>query len=149
LRCGWMNEAERVMAGDAELFAGVWRLVSYETREADGAASQPFGPDAVGMLIYTRDGSMSGQVMRRGREGREAGAEGYIAYCGSYRVDEEAGEVIHRVEASLYPGWVGSEQRREYAFAGTRLTLSAKLRRKGRQIVSRLEWERERNPLDR
>ncbi len=134
--------------GDIERFAGVWRLVSYETQEANGATVQPFGPDAVGMLIYTRDGCMSGQVMRRGRESREAGTDGYIAYCGSYRVEEAAGEVIHQVEASLYPGWVGSEQRRGYAFAGTRLTLSAKLRRKGREIVSRLVWERARNPLN-
>jgi hypothetical protein len=130
--------------GDMERFAGVWRLVSYETQEADGATVEPFGPDAVGMLIYTKDGYMSGQVMRRGRENREAGAEGYIAYCGSYRVDE-AGEVIHQVEASLYPGWVGSEQRRGYAFAGIRLTLSAKLRRKGREIVGKLVWERVQN----
>lgn len=128
--------------GDTERFAGVWRLVSYETRQADGATAQPFGADAVGMLIYTPDGFMSGQVMRGGRESGREGTDGYIAYCGRYRVEEEKGEVVHRVEASLYPGWVGSEQRRGYAFAGTRLVLSAKLRRKGVEIVYELVWER-------
>jgi hypothetical protein len=128
-------------------FAGTWRLVSYEMQEEDGPVVYPFGPHAVGLLLYTEDGVMSGQLMQPGRDAKP-GAQmhpslaGYIAYCGRYLVDEVAGEVVHHVEASLYPPWVGSEQRRRFAFAGQRLTLSASRWRDGKETVHRLVWER-------
>jgi hypothetical protein len=135
--------------------AGTWRLVSCEAEGDDGGIAYPQGEDAVGLLVYTTDGFMSGQVMRRGRESlpagyRQGGAsgrvqnafEGYIAYCGRYRVDESAGEVIHTVEAALYPNWVGTEQRRTYHIDGNRLTLLAVSERGGKKKVARLIWER-------
>lgn len=116
--------------------------------------SHPFGETATGLLIYTIDGWMSGQVMRSGRTNlvqgyRQSGSvgevldafEGYIAYCGRYRVDEEAGEVIHIVEASLFPNWVGSEQRRQYEIAANRLVLRARTAGQNKKTME-LQWRR-------
>ena len=127
-----MNIAERI--------AGVWRLLRYEIRNSDGAIELPFGDAVTGLLIYTRDGYMSGQVMRNGRA---APLEGYIAYCGTWRVEEERGEVIHAVEASLLPKWAGSEQRRRVRFAGDdMLTLTAPFVKDGEAREAVLHWRR-------
>ena len=44
-----------------------------------------------------------------------------LAYCGRYRVDGDC--VVHTVEMSMYPNWVGTEQRRAYRFDGDRIVL--------------------------
>ena len=141
---------------DRERFAGVWRLISFERILPDGTVERPYGPDPVGRLIYDLEGRMAGQLMRRGRPCFPPGANeaelageiraafnGYIAYFGRYRVDAERRVVIHNVEASLYPNWVGGEQEREYEFAGNRLTLTARSGKPGARRVSRLVWEHE------
>ncbi len=58
---------------------GAWALVSYELRALDGTHIEyPFGDDAQGFLIYTDDGYMSAQLMRRHRPlyDRPSGAGG-------------------------------------------------------------------------
>jgi hypothetical protein len=51
--------------------------------------------------------------------------------------------VIHHVELSLVPNWVGSDQERWVELAGDRLTLSASpLLLSGKQQVPCLVWER-------
>jgi hypothetical protein len=37
-----------------------------------------------------------------------AAARDYFAYCGTYEL--RGGEVVHRVELSLLPNWIGAEQ---------------------------------------
>lgn len=71
-----------------------------------------------------------------------AAFDGYIAYCGLYRVEEEIAEVVHIVEASLYPNWVGTEQRRRYRFDGGRLVLSAPVFGVSGNIINELTWQR-------
>ena len=106
-----------------EQFVGTWKLVSYEV-----GASHPMGRDAVGLLTYDADGRMSLQVMRSDQPkflasgGKEGGYEagtaeevmsayrGYIAYFGTYEVDEEGGFVTHHIEGSLFPNWLGRDQ---------------------------------------
>lgn len=94
-------------------FQGTWRLERYEYRRADGQIYFPLGEDPKGLLIYTADGHMSGQIMRPERamfaggtlpsgtdaEIREA-MLGYIAYFAEYSVDEIAQTVTHKVLAS-------------------------------------------------
>jgi hypothetical protein len=40
--------------------------------------------------------------------------DGYLAYWGSYEIDEAARLLTIHVEGSLRPGWVGGDQYREY-----------------------------------
>jgi lipocalin-like protein len=133
---------------------GGWRLVSWENRASDGQVTYPMGIDALGALLYTADGRFSVTISRRGREGFAAGdllsgtseekaraVEGFVAYAGRYSFHGD--RVIHHVELSLFPNWVGSDQERSVELAGNRLILSAgPLLLAGKLQVPRLVWER-------
>jgi hypothetical protein len=133
---------------------GGWRLVSWENRAADGQVTHPMGIDALGALLYTADGRFSVTISRRGRAGFGAGdllsgtteekaraVEGFVAYAGRYSFHGD--RVIHHVELSLFPNWVGSDQERWVEFAENRLILSASpLLLAGQLQVPRLVWER-------
>jgi hypothetical protein len=133
---------------------GAWRLLSWENRAADGQITYPLGVDALGYLLYTADGRFSVTISRRGRAGFAAGdllsgtteeqaraVEGFVAYAGRYSFHGD--RVIHHVELSLFPNWVGTDQERWVELAGDRLILSASpLLLAGKQQVPRLVWER-------
>jgi hypothetical protein len=66
---------------------------------------------------------------------------GLVAYAGRYSFYGD--RVVHHVELSLFPNWVGSDQERSVELAGDRLALSASpLLLAGQQRVPRLVWER-------
>jgi hypothetical protein len=113
---------------------GTWRLVSYELESATGTISYPYGHDPSGYLIYAADGYMSvafmtgdrtpyagGDRLRGTPEERAAAAGTYVSYCGRYELRED--RVIHHIEVSLFPNWVGVAQTRYFTLAGTQLTL--------------------------
>jgi hypothetical protein len=137
-------------------FIGVWKLVRYERKSEDGVIDYPYGEKPVGRITYDKGGRMSAQLMRPGRrstmapgvnliagnasaeEIREA-VTGFIAYYGTFDVDEPAHTVIHHVQACLVPSWVGADLKRSYRFDGNRLALTAVT-----TSVVELIWERER-----
>lgn len=122
-------------------FHGTWKLLTYESHAPDGSIGLPLGADPVGLLVYTPDGRMSGQAMRRKHDPHATGPlDNYIAYFGAFTVDDVSCEIVHWVEGSLYPNWVGTQQRRGFAFSGNRLTLTAALQRS--PTVHHLVWER-------
>lgn len=136
---------------------GTWRLVSWENRSVgDGEVSHPLGKDAVGYIMYGRDGYMSVAIMRPDRarfaagdllggtaEERARAAETYVSYCGRYELRGDT--VVHRVELSLFPDWVGIEQERLVEVEGDRLTLSTRpILLGGGQRTAHLIWERAR-----
>jgi hypothetical protein len=136
---------------------GTWRLVSWENRSVgDGEVSHPLGKDAVGYIMYGRDGYMSVAIMRPDRARFAAGdllggsaeemaraAETYVSYCGRYEFRGDT--VVHRVELSLFPDWVGIEQERLVEVEGDRLTLSTRpILLGGGQRTAHLIWERAR-----
>ncbi len=53
---------------------------------------------------------------------------------GTYSVDERVGVVTHHLAASMFPNWVGSEQRREVLFEGDLLTASPPIPGVGRRL---------------
>jgi hypothetical protein len=133
---------------------GAWRLLSWENQAADGQSTYPMGADALGYLLYTADGRFSVTISRANRPRFAAGdllsgttheqaqaMQGFVAYAGRYSF---AGDrVVHHVELSLFPNWVGSDQQRSVELAGDRLTLSASpLLLAGQPQVPRLVWER-------
>jgi hypothetical protein len=133
---------------------GGWRLVSWENRAADGQVTHPMGADALGYVLYTDDGRFSVTISRAGRaefavgdllggatEEKAQAMESFVAYAGRYSFVGD--RVIHHVELSLFPNWVGSDQERWVELAGDRLTLSASpLLLGGKRQVPRLVWER-------
>ena len=134
---------------------GTWRLISWETRSVDGQKiSYPLGKDAVGYIMYNEDGYMFVAIMRPNRVRFAAGdllggspeekvqaADTYVSYCGRYEF--RGGTVIHHVDLSLFPNWVGVEQERLVEFRGNRLTLSTRpILLGGVQRTAHLIWER-------
>ena len=134
---------------------GTWRLEEWAFSLEGEPPRHPFGADAVGLLIYTADGRMSATLMRRDRPplgtrtlaaapeaARAEAAAGYLAYAGRYRV--EGAEVVHTVEVSLLPDWIGQEQRRGLRLEGARLTLTTapEPTSSGRRGQNRLAWIR-------
>lgn len=141
-----------------ENFAGIgaWNLVSYESQVDDGRVNYPLGKDAVGQIMYDARGNMSAQIADarrpsfasenlRGSTPEEISAayKGYVAYFGTYDIDESNGNVIHHVINSLLPNWAGINLVRYYEFAGNRMTLrTAPMGFGERKIVLTLVWER-------
>ncbi len=139
-----------------EQFVGAWKLISSEFRRSDGEVSYPLGKNAVGLLIYDASGHVSAHLMRPDRpafassdhlKGTPAeiktAFEGYIAYYGTYEVNEEEDTVTHHVEGSAFPNWVGTALRRFFEFSGNRLTLSTPpMPMGGEQVTGLLIWER-------
>lgn len=130
---------------------GAWELVAMCSRSGDGETKRPYGDQPAGMLTYTEDGYMSAVLMRRDRtvtpsrdpEGTEpaTGPEGFNAYCGTYSLDPSRGAVIHHVEASHIPDWVGSDQVRYFEMDGDMLSIwTDPVHADGRDWVRRLTW---------
>jgi hypothetical protein len=141
----------------AARFVGTWRLLSCETRSSSGSVKFPFGDRPEGRLMYDAAGNMSAQLMRENRarfatsdpvratdaEVRDA-FDGYIAYFGSYSVDEVKGAVTHRVHGASFPNWIGVDLVRSYAFDESgRLQLSTPpFVMGGESLEYVLVWER-------
>ena len=133
---------------------GTWRLVELASRGADGDVDYLLGPDAVGYITYTADGRMSVSIMSAGRarfasEDIAGGttaekatiADTYLSYCGPYEI--RGNTVVHHVEISAYPNWIGADQVRTFALEGNRLSLTTPpLLRNGVMRTSHLSWER-------
>jgi hypothetical protein len=132
--------------------AGTWRLVSFTLKHPTGRETHPYGQDAQGTLVYDGRGHMAGQIMclrrpafasDRPRGGTDhevrAAFEGYIAYFGHYVIDEAKQMVIHHVEGSLLPNWVGTQQKRSIAWRGEQLLLSAPIEA---GVIVEIIWER-------
>lgn len=130
---------------------GNWTLISYDSINPDGTIGKPFG-DAVGRLTYDSLGYMSGQVMRpdrapiarsdRGIHKLRAAYTGYIAYFGTYEVNDAKDTVVHHVHAALNPAWVGGRQVRRMRFDGDLLILEAAIDRPDGTLRHVLTWRR-------
>jgi hypothetical protein len=133
---------------------GTWRLVSWENRSlVDGQISYPLGKDAAGYIMYNQDGYMFVAIMGPNRlkfaandllsgtpEEEAQAEETYVSYCGQYDFDGD--KVVHHVELSLFPNWVGVDQERLVELTGNRLTLSTPpILLRGIQQTAHLIWE--------
>jgi hypothetical protein len=67
---------------------------------------------------------------------------GYDAYFGRYTVDERAGTITHRVEASLFPEDLGKDFVRGFTLAGDTLTLKFTSATDGSEITRTLVFRR-------
>jgi hypothetical protein len=136
---------------------GAWELLSYRLEFDTGRIVHPLGEEPIGLIVYTPQGRVSVNIMRAGRppwaspnpaaatepEMAQAAA-GYIAYAGSFTVDEPASVVEHHVDVSLFPNWTGGVQRRFADLSGDELVLAAPLVSKdtGTTLTARLRWRR-------
>ena len=131
-----ITSGQTAPAGDeAKRFIGTWRLVS---------------DSSTGLMYYDGLGNMAAQVMPNRARPKYAGAQptpdeakealtGYLAYFGSYSVDERAHTIAHHRKANINPGQIGDDAVRRYEFApGDRLILTPI------DSGNRIIWERAR-----
>lgn len=151
-----MTEPQNLRGGQPTgWLAGVWQLLAFWAQDSGGQRVYPFGREARGRLIYEANGRMAVQMMNPQRPQFPSGdpllsseAEvraafgGYTAYYGTYTVHPEEQVVVHHIEVSLLPNWVGTEQRRHFTWDGNHLTLQGPLRLGGVFWEVSLVWER-------
>jgi hypothetical protein len=140
-----------------ESLAGTWSLVAWRRIAEDGTVSYPLGEEARGLLTYASNGRMTVQITGANRAALDAddplgGKEGaraeaystYLAYFGTYKVQGQS--VVHHIESSLYPNWVGQDQVRPYTVESGQLVLHTPPMRlpDGTTVVNELAWTRER-----
>ena len=104
--------------GAREKLIGAWHLVHIDAPGPDGNAT-PI-PQPKGMLIYTRDGHVSVQLIYPASENtlsNEYVLNGYEASFGSYDVDEAKHTLTHHVQGSNTRDLlVGKDLPRKYEF---------------------------------
>jgi Lipocalin-like domain len=142
---------------------GAWDLVAYTWDYDDGRSESPFGAQPAGMIVYTREGQVAVNMMKPDRpawtvENTVAGTDdeiiqavrGYIAYSGSYTVDDAARRVDHHIAASLIPNWVGRTLSRSVDLDDPQLTLTVPAAQTPHGVVTvRVRWRRAaRTPVD-
>ena len=130
---------------------GTWRLVSYEDRDDPNSEwKYRYGKNPQGYIIYDQTGHVTIQIMRTppppkfasGNDAKPTPEEalavysGYSAYFGTYTVDEAKHVVIHHVEGSLRPSYIGTDQERPFELSGDRLIIGAQ--RTWRRILERV-----------
>ncbi len=117
---------------DAKRFVGTWKLVSIESASPDPMR----GANPIGLIYYDAAGNMAVQIMPDGdrpkwkqgesptpEQAKEAIA-GYVAYFGTYTVDEKARTVSHHRKGTINAGGVGVDYVRRYELTGDRLILT-------------------------
>lgn len=101
-----------------ERLIGAWHLIRIDAPDPDRKSTP--GPQPKGMLIYTRDGHMSVQLMyppSADALSNEYVQNGYEASFGSYDVEEAAHTVTHHVQGSITRGLlVGKDLPRKFEF---------------------------------
>ena len=120
---------------------GTWKLVAFEDRkdknDPNNEWTYSYGKNMKGYIIYDETGHVMIQGMRTppppkfasGEDTKPtpqealAAYEGYVAYFGTYTVDQERHVVIHHVEGSLNPSYVETDQERPFELSGDRLII--------------------------
>ncbi len=112
----------------AKKLIGAWRYIGTQIN----GGKWDRGPNPKGMIYYGPRGEIAVQIapdVERRRAGAVMTPEeakialtDYIAYFGTYSIDEQAGTVTHHRQASIQPGDSGDLVRR-YEFVGDRLVL--------------------------
>lgn len=113
---------------------GTWSLLSFDFIGEDGSVYQPLGSAPAGVLTFTPDGYVTFSFTARNRAAfaeddlfggseaeRAAAVAGYVSFGGPFRIEGNA--VVIDVEYSLFPNWVGRQQKRLFELDGDSLTL--------------------------
>ena len=133
-------------------FAGIWKLVSQESRDAKGQIVPP-GPNATGRfgyIVYDPGGYMAVTIQSPNRptfagrlptpEEARAAMGTYTSYWGSFAVNDATSVVTHQTFGSLSTAISGTNMVRGFTIAGDRLTLRPPVTAEGNQPS--LTWER-------
>jgi hypothetical protein len=142
---------------------GSWRLVSRESRKANGEIEPDpsVGAPPLGILIYDQSGHVSAQTSRgdrtvamlpeecqaaiatKGAANSTQAILGYNAYFGTYTINEHDATITHHLEAALFPGDIGKDIERHYAISGDLLRYTFNTTDgKGGKVTRTVVWQR-------
>jgi len=135
---------------------GVWRLVSYEFRLADGILIRPMGQGVQGILMYHESGYMALQVVDPERprfatedwmsgtaDEAKSALDGFMAYYGTFEVNEQKTTIVHHVAQSSFPNWSGIDREQFYQLEEDRLTLLTRpMTMSNEDLVGQLIWKK-------
>lgn len=114
--------------GVQDRFVGAWRLAWLEEQGPDGKV---YRADCTGLLVYTRDGHMSVQVMYRNPPAGTTAAPvqyaqgGYEASFGTYKIDDSAHTFTFHVEGALVRTLIGKDLPRAFELSGKQLIVKS------------------------
>lgn len=131
----------------ARQLLGTWMLVSWEQMTPEGTTVRQFGAIPKGIAFFDEGGHCIIAVMRADRdnyaienfgqiaqataEESKATAQGTITYFGTYSVDEADRSMVIHVEASSFPNWNGTDQKRSFEINDGQLKLTVRPPRGG------------------
>ena len=115
---------------------GRWRIVEWVQRYDDGREKHPFGRDPQGFIQYdeermfcfvcsARRAPLGGTQWTVPEPDKARAYETCFSYSATWEMDGD--HVLHKVDLSLNPNWVGTVQRRSAAIRGGRLVISARM----------------------
>jgi hypothetical protein len=142
---------------DRDRFPGIYKLVSWRTTNPDGSVIEPLGANPFGRITYHKSGHMSVMLMRPDRkalarvdpqkasidelrqalQAAQGAASSFIAYMGTFEVQQNRSIVIHHLEGGSSPSFRGSDFERHYELESNGITLSVPP-----ALNSKLFWER-------
>jgi len=138
----------------ANQLAGTWRLVSYQEKMENGSVQNPYGETPQGIAIFEPGGYVSVQIMKIPRVSFPAGYErataeqvkavheAYLAYYGSWAVDEGHSEVVENIRGSNQPYLNNQITTQRFDFDGKRLNLRTVFDNHGDQHSILFVWEK-------
>lgn len=120
----------------------------------DDKISYPYGENPLGYLIYGESGHMAALISKKDRSNvsteditnipkveKTQLVDGFIGYTGKYEVLDD--RVVHHVEISFIPNWIGRPLERFYQFNKGNLILETPAEEiDGSKFISRLIWEK-------
>lgn len=107
-----------------EDLVGTWSYVSVVAMRPDGTSVQTWGPNPVGLVIFTSNGRYSLQLIKPdlpklgtratgSPEENAAIVQGVFSHFGTYTVNEQEGTYTLHIEASSFASFAGTSQERK------------------------------------
>lgn len=117
-----------------EQIVGTWTYVSVDLIRADGTREPLFGPNPQGQASFDASGHYILMTARAGQakfassnrteataEESKATVQATIAHFGRYSVDEASQTITFYIQASTFPNWNGTEQKRPFSISADEL----------------------------
>jgi hypothetical protein len=125
-----MGVAPSSGGADADNLVGTWHLAAIEIRrESSDWAPAPMAGRPVGLLVYDARGNVAVQITTdplpsEGNRGAFEFEDSYIAYYGTYDIDEATNTITHRRVAKNYTYDGDGDLVRRYVLDGDSLALT-------------------------
>lgn len=113
---------------------GTWTYVSVDLIHPDGTRDPLFGPSPQGQANFDANGRYilmttranqsrfaSSNRMEGTAEENKAAVQSSIAHFGRYTVDESNKTITFHIQASTFPNWNGTEQKRPFTISNDEL----------------------------